>query len=124
MPLLRATFQRCWLRLGRRITVSIIGCLVIGLIVGFIGSKIVNETGRNLLLDSALGMVGAMVCGFCISLIDAAPVNGLDIYGMFVAAIGAIVVLIVYHDVISRRDAIRERENLRTNNGRERFRSA
>ena len=94
-----------------------------GLIAGFIGSKIVNETGGSPLLDSALGMVGAVICGFCFSLIDVAPVNGLDIYGMFVAAIGAIVVLIFYHDMIGRRDAIHERVNLHMNNGRERFQS-
>ena len=37
---------------------SIIGWLVLGLIAGFIGSKIVNKTGEGVILDIVLGIVG------------------------------------------------------------------
>ena len=43
---------------------SIIGWLVLGLIAGFIGSKIVNKTGEGVILDIVLGIVGAVVGGF------------------------------------------------------------
>ena len=82
---------------------SIIGWLILGLIAGFIASKIVNKTGEGLLLDIVLGIVGAVVGGFLFSLIGAAPVTGLNVYSMFVAVVGAIVVLLVYHAVFSRR---------------------
>ncbi len=82
---------------------SIIGWLILGLIAGFIGSKIVNKSGEGLLLDIVLGIIGAMVGGYLFTLVGAAPVTGLNIYSMFVAVVGAIVVLVVYHAVVGRR---------------------
>ncbi len=82
---------------------SIIGWLILGLIAGFIGSKIVNKSGEGLLLDIILGVVGAMVGGYLFTLVGAAPVTGLNIYSMFVAVVGAIVVLVLYHAVFGRR---------------------
>ncbi len=82
---------------------SIIGWLILGLIAGFIGSKLVNKTGEGLLLDIVLGIVGAMVGGFLFSMVGATPVTGLNIYSMFVAVVGAVVVLVVYHAVFGRR---------------------
>jgi len=81
---------------------SIIGWLILGLIAGFIASKIINKSGEGLMLDIVLGIVGAVVGGFLFSLVGAAPVTGLNIYSMFVAVVGAIVVLFVYHAVIGR----------------------
>ena len=82
---------------------SIIGWLILGLIAGFIGSKIVNRGGEGLVLDIVLGVVGAVVGGFLFSLVGAAPVTGLNIYSMVVAVVGAIVVLVVYHAIVGRR---------------------
>jgi len=82
---------------------SIIGWLILGLIAGFIGSKIVNKSGEGLVLDIVLGIVGAMVGGFLFTTFGASPVTGLNIYSMFVAVVGAIVVLVVYHAVFGRR---------------------
>ena len=82
---------------------SILGWLILGLIAGFIGSKIVNKSGEGVVLDVILGIVGAVVGGFLFSLVGATPVTGFNIYSMFVAVIGAIVVLLVYHAVAGRR---------------------
>ncbi len=82
---------------------SIIAWLILGLIAGFIGSKIVNKTGQGVLLDIVLGVVGAVVGGYLFTLFGAAPVTGLNIYSLFVAVIGAIVVLVIYHAVFGRR---------------------
>jgi uncharacterized membrane protein YeaQ/YmgE (transglycosylase-associated protein family) len=82
---------------------SIIGWLVLGLIAGFIASKIVNKTGEGVILDIVLGIIGAVVGGFLFSLIGAEGVTGFNIYSMFVAIIGAIVVLLIYHAVSGRR---------------------
>jgi len=81
---------------------SILAWLVLGLIAGFIGSKIVNRTGEGLILDIILGVVGAFVGGFLFSQFGAAGVTGLNIYSMFVAVIGAVVVLVLYHMVTGR----------------------
>ena len=84
---------------------SIIGWLVLGLIAGFIASKIVNKTGEGVILDIVLGIIGAVVGGSLFSLIGAQGVTGFNIYSMLVAIIGAIVVLLIYHAVSGRRGA-------------------
>ena len=82
---------------------SIIGWIILGLIAGFIGSKIVDRTGQGILLDIVLGIVGAIVGGFIFSAVGSTGVTGLNLWSMFVAVVGAIIVLWVYHAVIGRR---------------------
>jgi len=82
---------------------SILGWLVLGLIAGFIASKIVNKSGEGLILDIVLGVVGAFLGGFLFTQFGAVGVTGFNIYSMFVAVIGAIVVLVLYHLIVGRR---------------------
>jgi uncharacterized membrane protein YeaQ/YmgE (transglycosylase-associated protein family) len=81
---------------------SILAWLVLGLIAGFIGSKIVNKSGEGILLDVALGIVGAFVGGYVFTLLGQAPVTGFNLYSVFVAAIGSVLVLVVYHALFRR----------------------
>ncbi len=81
---------------------SIIAWLILGLIAGFIGSKIVNKTGEGVIVDIILGIVGAVVGGFLFTTFGAAPVTGLNIYSLVVAVVGAIVVLLIYHAITGR----------------------
>jgi uncharacterized membrane protein YeaQ/YmgE (transglycosylase-associated protein family) len=85
---------------------SIIAWIVLGLIAGFIASKIVNKTGEGVLLDIVLGIVGALVGGFLFAQFGAEGVTGFNLYSMFVAVIGAIVVLLIYHAVAGRRTTV------------------
>src|ERR1700730_13652681 len=87
----------------REVDMSILAWMVLGLISGFIASKIVNKTGEGFVLDIVLGIVGAVVGGFLFSLIGATGVTGFNIWSLFVSVIGAIVVLAVYHAVVGRR---------------------
>ena len=80
-----------------------IGWVVLGLISRFIASKIVNRQGEGLIRDIVLGIVGAIVGGYLFTLFGAQGVSGANIYSMFVAVIGAIVVLVIYHSVTGRR---------------------
>ena len=82
---------------------SILSWILLGLIAGFIGSKIVNSTGQGLFLDIALGIVGAVVGGFLFSAFGAEGVTGFNIYSLIVAIIGSVVVLWVYHALMGRR---------------------
>ncbi len=82
---------------------SIIAWVILGLIAGFIGSKLVNKTGEGLILDIVLGIVGAVVGGFVFSAFGAAGVTGLNIYSLIVAIVGAVIVLFVYHAIVGRR---------------------
>jgi uncharacterized membrane protein YeaQ/YmgE (transglycosylase-associated protein family) len=80
-------------------TMGIIAWLVVGLVAGFLGSKIVNKRGEGVLMDIVLGLVGAMVGGFLFSLLGI-HTSGSLIYSIIVATIGAVLVLVVYHKVI------------------------
>jgi uncharacterized membrane protein YeaQ/YmgE (transglycosylase-associated protein family) len=79
------------------------GWIILGLIAGFIASKIVNAQGSGIVLDIVLGVIGAFVGGFIFSLIGAHGVTGFNIYSMLVAVIGAVVVLYLYHMISDRR---------------------
>jgi uncharacterized membrane protein YeaQ/YmgE (transglycosylase-associated protein family) len=85
---------------------SIIGWIVLGLIAGFIASKIVNRSGEGFLMDIVLGIVGAVVGGFIFEQFGAAGVTGFNIYSMIVAIVGAIILLVIYHAIFGRRSAL------------------
>ena len=78
---------------------SIIAWIVLGLIAGFIASKLVNKTGEGFFLDIVLGIVGAVVGGWLAGLFGMHGVTGLNIYSLIVAVIGAVVFLVVYHAI-------------------------
>lgn len=78
---------------------SFLSWIVLGLLAGFIGSKIVNKRGEGILLDIVLGIVGAIAGGWVFSLFGGSHVTGLNFYSLLVAVVGAVLVLIVYHAI-------------------------
>jgi uncharacterized membrane protein YeaQ/YmgE (transglycosylase-associated protein family) len=82
---------------------GIISWLILGLIAGFIGSKLVNKTGEGLVMDIVLGIVGAFVGGFLFNELGHTGITGLNLYSMVVAVIGSVVVLLIYHLIVRRR---------------------
>jgi uncharacterized membrane protein YeaQ/YmgE (transglycosylase-associated protein family) len=76
---------------------SVLAWIILGLIAGFVGSKVVNKRGEGLLLDLILGIVGAVVGGWLFNRFGMAGVTGLNIYSLIVAVVGAIVILVIYH---------------------------
>jgi uncharacterized membrane protein YeaQ/YmgE (transglycosylase-associated protein family) len=83
-------------------TMGIISWIILGLIAGFIGSKLVDRQGKGFWLDIALGIIGALVGGFLFDLFGASGVTGLNVYSMIVAIIGSVVVLVIYNAVTGR----------------------
>jgi uncharacterized membrane protein YeaQ/YmgE (transglycosylase-associated protein family) len=86
----------------RRNIMGIIAWLVLGLIAGFIASKVINKSGEGLIMDIVLGIVGAVVGGWVFTKLGYAGVTGFNIYSMLVAVVGAIIVLLIYHMVVRR----------------------
>jgi uncharacterized membrane protein YeaQ/YmgE (transglycosylase-associated protein family) len=82
---------------------SFLAWIILGLIAGFIASKIVNKSGEGLLLDIILGIIGAVVGGFLFQTFGMSGVTGVNLYSILVAVVGAIVLLVVYHALIRRR---------------------
>ena len=76
---------------------SFLAWIVLGLIAGFIASKIVNKSGEGVIMDVILGIVGAVVGGWLFNTFGHMGVTGLNLYSILVAVVGAIIVLIIYH---------------------------
>jgi uncharacterized membrane protein YeaQ/YmgE (transglycosylase-associated protein family) len=81
---------------------SVIGWIVLGLIAGFIASRIVNKTGEGFILDVILGIAGALVGGYLFNAFGEVGVTGFNLWSMLVAVIGAIVILVIYHAIARR----------------------
>jgi uncharacterized membrane protein YeaQ/YmgE (transglycosylase-associated protein family) len=82
---------------------GIIAWLIVGLLAGWIGSMIVNRAGEGPLMDIVLGVIGAFVGGFIFNMLGYGGVSGINLYSIFVAVIGAVVVLVIYHTLFRRR---------------------
>jgi uncharacterized membrane protein YeaQ/YmgE (transglycosylase-associated protein family) len=78
---------------------SFLAWIVLGLLAGFIGSKIVNKKGEGVSLDILLGIVGAVLGGWLFNTFGASGVTGVNLYSLLVAVIGSVVFLVVYHAV-------------------------
>ncbi len=82
---------------------SIFTWIALGLVSGFIASKIVKGRGQGLFRDLALGVVGAVVGGGALHLLRAPSVTGFNPWSVFVSVVGAALVLVAYHGVSGRR---------------------
>jgi len=81
---------------------SILAWIVLGLIAGFIASKIYVGTGQGILMDIVLGIIGAVVGGYLFDVIGQTGITGFNIWSMLVAIVGAVLVLWIYHAVSGR----------------------
>ncbi len=71
---------------------GIILWIIFGALAGWIASSLMG-TGKGLLMDIVIGIVGALVGGFIMSLLGKGGVNGFNVYSFVVAILGAVVLL-------------------------------
>lgn len=81
---------------------SFLAWLVVGLVAGFLASKVVNRTGSGIIMDIVLGVVGAFVGGFIFNFVGHSAPTGINIYSIFVAFVGAVIVLVIWHALFRR----------------------
>lgn len=81
---------------------SILAWLLLGLVAGFIASKIVNKSGQGLFLDIVIGIVGALIGGALFNSLGGIGVTGFNLWSLFVAVVGAVIALLIYHAVTRR----------------------
>ena len=74
---------------------GLISWIILGLIAGFIGHKIVGESGQGFLMNTGLGILGAVVGGELMTALGKHDVTGLNLYSMGVAVAGSVLVLVV-----------------------------
>ena len=101
-----ATVQRVMQR-GQfwRIYMGILSWLIVGLVAGYIGSKLVNRTGEGLMRDLLLGVIGAIVGGAVFHALGYVGVMGVNLRSILVAAVGSVIVLVAYHAVTGQQAA-------------------
>ncbi len=78
---------------------GILSWIILGAIAGWIGSLIVNRSGEGLFRDIILGIVGGIVGGWIFSAAGSVGVTGFNMWSLFVAVIGSIIVLVLYHAI-------------------------
>jgi len=83
----------------RKAIMSLLAWIILGLIAGFLASKIVNNTGQGAILDIVLGIVGAVIGGWLFTTFGMVGLTGFNLYSVFVSMVGAVVLLVVYHAV-------------------------
>ncbi len=81
---------------------SILAWIILGLIAGFIASKLINKSGEGVIVDILLGVVGALLGGWLFNQFGMAGVTGLNLYSMLVAVVGAVIFLVIYHAIFRR----------------------
>jgi len=82
---------------------GIIAWIVLGLIAGWIASKIMHGEGSGLLMNLVLGVVGAFVGGLLISVVGGVGVTGFNLWSLLVSVLGAVIVLWLSNALRSRR---------------------
>jgi len=71
---------------------------ILGIVAGFIASKIVNKSGEGLVIDLVLGVIGGVVGGWIMENFFHRPgPYGLNLYSLVVAVGGAVLVLVIFH---------------------------
>lgn len=68
--------------------------LIVGAIAGWLGSMVV-PSGLGLIGDIVVGIIGGFIGGFLFNLVGASGTTGLNIWSIFVAFVGAVVLLLV-----------------------------
>ena len=76
-----------------------IAWIILGLIAGFIASKIANRHGEGIILDIVIGIVGAVIGGWIMAAFGGQGVTEFNLYSVIVAIGGAVVLLLVAHAI-------------------------
>jgi uncharacterized membrane protein YeaQ/YmgE (transglycosylase-associated protein family) len=78
--------------------------LIIGAIAGWLASKVMKTSRQQgLLMDIVVGILGAFVGGFLFEQFGATGTTGFNIWSIFVAFSGAVVLLVVIRLLTGRR---------------------
>ncbi|MDZ4178761.1 MAG: GlsB/YeaQ/YmgE family stress response membrane protein [Coriobacteriia bacterium] len=83
---------------------GILSWIVVGLIAGLLAKWIFpGDQNAGFILTTVLGIVGALVGGFIMSLIGGTGVTGFNLQTLLVATVGALLVLFIYGMVVRKR---------------------
>lgn len=73
---------------------GIIGWIVLGGIAGWIGSKIMGtDASMGIMANIIVGIIGGLLGGFLFSMVGGSDVNGFNLWSLFVAVVGSVILL-------------------------------
>jgi uncharacterized membrane protein YeaQ/YmgE (transglycosylase-associated protein family) len=81
---------------------GIVAWIVVGLIAGWLASQVMPSS-FGIIGDTVVGMIGALVGGFIFEELGEAGATGINIWSIFVAFVGAVVLLFVIRAVGGRK---------------------
>lgn len=85
---------------------GILGWIIVGIIAGLLAKAIIpGDQDLGIFMTMALGIVGAILGGWIMSIITGTGVTGFDLRTILVATVGALVVLLVV-GMVRRRSAL------------------
>lgn len=78
---------------------GIISWILVGLVGGYLASRVVNKSGEGFFLDIILGIIGGGIAGEIFQAFGHPGVTGFNLWSILVAFFGGVIVLLVYHAV-------------------------
>jgi uncharacterized membrane protein YeaQ/YmgE (transglycosylase-associated protein family) len=82
---------------------GLVSWVVVGVIAGLLARRIVEEPGPSSFgLTVLLGMAGASVGGFIVGILGGSGATGFNVWSVFVATLGAVVLLFLYGLIVRR----------------------
>ncbi len=85
---------------------GVLSWIVVGLIAGALGKLIMpGDDPGGFIVTTLIGMAGALVGGFVVSILGGAGATGFNIWSILVATLGSIILLAIYRALVSRRSA-------------------
>jgi uncharacterized membrane protein YeaQ/YmgE (transglycosylase-associated protein family) len=82
---------------NEELTMTFIAWVVLGLAAGFVGGRLANRSGKDIIPDALLGLLGAVTGGWLFYAFGPPSVNGLHLFSHFAAFIGSLIVLLIYY---------------------------
>jgi uncharacterized membrane protein YeaQ/YmgE (transglycosylase-associated protein family) len=76
---------------------SFVAWVVLGLSAGFIGGRLANRSGKSIVPDILLGVVGAVTGGWLFYAFGPPGVNGFHLQSHLAAVFGSLVFLLTYY---------------------------
>lgn len=71
---------------------SLIGIVLVGILTGWVASKLVHGKGMGIIPDMAVGIIGALLGGFLADFFHISVQGWLETFGMYV--LGSVVLLV------------------------------
>jgi len=79
------------------LAMSFVVWVVLGLTAGFIGGRLANRSGKSIMPDVLLGLLGAVTGGWLFYAFGPPGVNGFHLYSLYAAVSCSLVVLLTYY---------------------------